>query len=148
MGYKLEFLSKETTRLLGSTKQNIDENKSSSVEVVLMDCNVVNNDYQEDSQKCYSQLHSIDNLGNWSLHVFFIRKPLKKISLKNPKTLRKCWCSFSYNNFSWLYLTVSLAMSNTNNTEFSFVEIWFTDQNNASLETEDNVNITLTAGIR
>ena len=29
------------------------------------------------------------------------------------------------------------------NAEFSFIEIWFTDQNNRPLEIEDNVNITL-----
>ena len=34
----------------------------------------------------------------------------------------------------------------TTNAEFSFIEIWFTDQNNRPLEIEDNVNITLTIG--
>ena len=34
-------------------------------------------------------------------------------------------------------------MLKTTNTEFSFIEIWFTDQNNRALEIEDNVNITL-----
>ena len=29
------------------------------------------------------------------------------------------------------------------NTEFSEIEIWFTDQNNNALEIEDNVNISL-----
>ena len=29
------------------------------------------------------------------------------------------------------------------NTEFSEIKIWFTDQNNNSLEIEDNVNISL-----
>ena len=32
------------------------------------------------------------------------------------------------------------------NAEFSFIEIWFTDQNNRPLEIEDNVNITLIVG--
>ena len=32
------------------------------------------------------------------------------------------------------------------NTEFSFTEIWFADQNNRPLETEDNVNIKLIIG--
>ena len=31
----------------------------------------------------------------------------------------------------------------TTNAEFSFIEIWFTDQNNRPLEIEDNVNVTL-----
>ena len=32
---------------------------------------------------------------------------------------------------------------NTVNTEFSLVEIWFTDQASKALEIEDNVNLTL-----
>ena len=41
----------------------------------------------------------------------------------------------------------SPAMIKTNNAEFSFIEIWFTDQNNRPLEIEDNVNITLIIGV-
>ena len=37
----------------------------------------------------------------------------------------------------------SLIFLKTMNTEFSEIEIWFTDQNNISLEIEDNVNISL-----
>ena len=37
----------------------------------------------------------------------------------------------------------SLIFLKTMNTEFSEIEIWFTDQNNNSLEIEDNVNISL-----
>ena len=37
----------------------------------------------------------------------------------------------------------SLVFLKTMNTEFSEIEIWFTDQNNNSLEIEDNVNISL-----
>ena len=37
----------------------------------------------------------------------------------------------------------SLVFLNTMNTKFSEIEIWFTDQNNYSLEIEDNVNISL-----
>ena len=36
-----------------------------------------------------------------------------------------------------------LAMMNTVNTEFSVVEVWFTDQVSNALEIEDNVNLTL-----
>ena len=53
-GYKLELLSKETMKLLGSTKDTIDADKSSknvprleNVEVVLVHCNLVNNGYQQ-----------------------------------------------------------------------------------------------------
>ena len=37
----------------------------------------------------------------------------------------------------------SLTMINTVNTEFSFVEVWFTDQGNKALEIENNVNLPL-----
>ena len=37
----------------------------------------------------------------------------------------------------------SLTMLNKTNTEFSFIEVWFTDQNSKPLEIEDNVNMTL-----
>ena len=34
-------------------------------------------------------------------------------------------------------------MMNTVNTEFSFVEVWFTDQTSKVLEIEDNLSLTL-----
>ena len=37
-------------------------------------------------------------------------------------------------------------MMNIINTEFSFVEVWFTDQVSKALEIEDNVNLTLIFG--
>ena len=40
----------------------------------------------------------------------------------------------------------SPTMLKTTNAEFSFIEIWFTDQNNSPLEIEDNLNITLILG--
>ena len=33
------------------------------------------------------------------------------------------------------------------NTEFSFIVIWFTDQDNGPLEIEDSVNISLIVGV-
>ena len=73
-GYKLKLLSKETMKLLGSTKDTIDADKNSenvlrleNVEVVLVHCNLVNNSYQQASRvlftflpnKQYGQLISI-----------------------------------------------------------------------------------------
>ena len=53
-GYKLELLSPETMKLLGSTKKDVDKDKDGedvpkleSVEVLLMHCNLVNNSYQQ-----------------------------------------------------------------------------------------------------
>ena len=55
-GYKLELLSEETMNLLGSTSNTIDKDKDSEkvpkleiFEVVLVHCNLVNNDYQQSS---------------------------------------------------------------------------------------------------
>ena len=56
-GYKLELLSEETMKLLGSTSSIIDKDKNSdtvpkleNVEVVLVHCNLVNNSYQQHSK--------------------------------------------------------------------------------------------------
>ena len=40
----------------------------------------------------------------------------------------------------------SLTMMNADNTEFSSVEIWFTDQASKALEIEDNFSLTLIIG--
>ena len=60
-GYSLELLAKETMKLLGSTKNKkakdeIGENVPhlEITEVVLVHCNMVNNDYQQDSQVLYT----------------------------------------------------------------------------------------------
>ena len=60
-GYKLELLTPETMRLLGSTKKDVDKDKNGeivpkleSVEVVLVHCNVVKNDYQHTSKVLFS----------------------------------------------------------------------------------------------
>ena len=56
-GYKLELQSLETMKLLGSTKKDVDQGKDGedvpkleSVEVVLVHCNLVNNNYQQASK--------------------------------------------------------------------------------------------------
>ena len=60
-GYKLELLSKETMKLLGSTKNIIDAGKNSenvprleNFEVVLVHCNLVNNSYQQASRLLFT----------------------------------------------------------------------------------------------
>ena len=104
-------------RLLGSTKKDVDANKNGeivpkleSVEVVLMHCNLVKNDYQHSSKVLFS---------------FVPNKQFGQLINVSPNTL---------------------TMMNTVNTEFSFVEIWFTDQASKALEIEDNVNLTLIIG--
>ena len=70
-GYKLELLTPETMKLLGSTKKVVDQNKNGeivpkleSAEVVLVHCNLVKNDYQHAS-KCYLLLYEIKHLENY-----------------------------------------------------------------------------------
>ena len=113
-GYILELLSKETLKLLGSTK-DADENSENvprleNVEVALVHCNLVNKhrDY-------YQQASRI-------LFTFVPNKQYGQLISISPNPL--------------IFLK-------TMNTEFSEIEIWFTDQNNNSLEIEDNVNISL-----
>ena len=113
-GYKLELLSKETMKLLGSTKGTIDADKNSenvpkleNVKVVLVHCNLVNNAYQQHSR---------------ILFTFVQTKQYGQLISISPK---------------------SLIFLKTMNTEFSEIEVWFTDQNNNALEIEDNVNISL-----
>ena len=105
-------------KLLGSSKSIIDSDKNSelvpkleSVNLVLIHCNLVNNNYQKASR------------------VLFTFVPNK--------------------NYGQLMTTVPhpLIMLKTVNTEFSFVEVWFTDQDNRPLEIEDNINITTIIGI-
>ena len=113
-GYKLELLSQETMKLLGSTKDIIDADKNSenvpkleNVEVVLVHCNLVNNSYQQASRV---------------LFTFVPTKQYGQLISISPK---------------------SLIFLKTMNTEFSEIEKWFSDQNNNALEIEDNVNMSL-----
>ena len=79
--------------------------KLESLEVALVHCNLVNNNYQQASE------------------ILFTFVPNKQ--------------------FGQLIdiLSHSLTMLNTTNTELSFIEVWFNDQNSKQLEIEDNVNI-------
>ena len=60
-GYSLELLPKETMKLLGSTENKITKDKNGEnvphleiTEVVLVHCNMENNDYQQDSRVLYT----------------------------------------------------------------------------------------------
>ena len=101
-------------KLLGSTKQDVDQDKNGedvtnleSVEVVLVHCNLVNTNYQQ------------------ALKVLFTFVPNKQ--------------------FGQLMTIAphSLTIINTTNTEFSSIELWFTDQDSQPLEIEYNANMAL-----
>ena len=60
-GYSLEILTPETIKLLGSTENKITKDKNSEnvlhleiTEVVLVHCDIVNNDYKQDSRVLYT----------------------------------------------------------------------------------------------
>ena len=60
-GYSLKLLAKETMKLLGSTENKITKDKHGEnvphleiTELVLVHCNMVNNDYQQDSRVLYT----------------------------------------------------------------------------------------------
>ena len=115
--FKLELLTLEAMKLLGSTKKVVNKDKKGenvpkreSVEVVLVHCNLVKNDYQHSSKVLFS---------------FVPNKRLGQLINISPNTL---------------------TMMNTVNTEFSSVEVWFTNQNSKALEIEDSVNLTLIIG--
>ena len=59
--YSLEILTPEIMNLLGSTENKITKDKNSEnvphleiTEVILVHCNIVNNDYQQDSRVLYT----------------------------------------------------------------------------------------------
>ena len=59
-GYDLELLTTETMKLLGGTVNKINKDKNGEnvphleiTEVLLVHCNIVNNDYQQDSRVLY-----------------------------------------------------------------------------------------------
>ena len=100
--------------LLRSTKSKITKNENGEnltrleiIEVVLIPCNIINNDYQQDSRV---------------LQTFVPNKPFSQlldISRKN------------------------LIFLKTFTSEFSFIEVWLTDDNSKPREIEDKIDITL-----
>ena len=60
-GYSLEILTSETMELLGSTEKKVTKDKTSEnvpyleiTEVILVHCDIVNNDYQQDLRVLYT----------------------------------------------------------------------------------------------
>ena len=116
-GYKLELLSEETMQLLGSSKKVIDKNKNGELVPKLETVEVV------------------------LVHCYLVNKNYQQAS--------KVLFTFVPNKKFGKLITIaphSPTMLKTTNAEFSFIEIWFTYQNNRPLEIEDNVNITLIIG--
>ena len=101
----LELLIPETMKLLGSTKSKTTKDKNGKL--VLINCNIVNNNSQRNSKVLYKYVPNI------------LLGQLLDISSKNFIILK------------------------TFNPEFSYTEVWLTDQTSNPLEIEDKINITL-----
>ena len=104
-GYYLELLMSETMKLLGNTKSKItkDEHGENAphleiTEVVSIHCNIVNNNYQQNSRV---------------LFTFITNKSFGQLLDISPQ------------NFIF---------SKTFNSEFSYIDVSFTDQNSKPLE--------------
>ena len=100
--------------LLGNTKSKITNNENGenvphleTTEVILIHCNIVNKNYQQDSRVLYTFVPN-KSCGQ-----------LLDISLKHFTFLK------------------------TFDSEFSYIEVWFTDQNSKPLEIEDKISIAL-----
>ena len=105
-------------RLLGSTSNSIDKDKNSELVPKLESVDLV-----------LVHCNVVNNSYQQASKVLFTFVPNKKYSQ---------------------LITVSphsLIVLKTINTEFAFIEIWFTDQNNRPLEIEDSANISLIVGI-
>ena len=104
-------------KLLGSTKKVVDKNKNGEIVPKLESVEVV-----------LVHCNLVKNDCQYASKVLFTFAPNKKFG----KLL----------NISPHVFT----MMNTINTEFSSVEVWFTDQSSKALEIEDTVNLTLIIG--
>ena len=101
-------------KLLGSTKDTIDADKNSEIVPRLENVEVV-----------LVHCNLVNNSYQQASRVLFTFVPNKQ-----------------YGQLISI-LPHTLIFLKTMNTEFSEIEVWFTDQNNNALEIEDNVNISL-----
>ena len=117
-GYKLELLTPETMTLLGSTKKDVDQDKNGEDVPKLESAEVV--------------------LVHCNLVINNYQQASKVLFTLVPKKPFGQLINIAAHLFTMLATT---------NTEFSFIEVWFTDQNSEPLEIEDNVNLTLISGL-
>ena len=106
-------------KLLGSTSNSIDKDKNSELVPKLESVDLV-----------LVHCNVVNNSYQQASKVLFTLVPNKK-----------------YGQLITISPLETLIMLKTINTEFSFIEIWFTDQDNRPLEIEDSVNISLIVGI-
>ena len=110
-------LSPDTMKLLGSTKKEVDKDKDGE--------DVPKLEFVEVVFVHFNLINSNYQQASKVLFTFVPNKQFGQLINISPH---------------------SLTMLGTTNTEFSFIEVWFTDQNSEPLETEDSVNLTLIIG--
>ena len=113
-GCHLDFLTSETMRLLGSAKSKINKGNNGG-----------NAPYIKIAEVIYVHCNIVSNNyqhNSGVLYAFIPNKSFGQILDISPK------------NFIF---------SKTFDSEFSYIEVWFTDQNSKPLLIEDKVNITL-----
>ena len=116
-GYKVELLTEETMQLSGSSKKDVNQNKDGEI------------------------VPRLETVKVFLVHCNLVNNSYQQAS--------KLLSTFVPNKQFGQLITItphSPTMLKTANAEFSFIEIWFTDQNNRPLEIEDNVNVTLIIG--
>ena len=116
-GNTLELLTPETMKLLGSTKKIYDKDKDGENVPKLASVKVA---------LVYCNL--VKNDYHQTSKVLFTFVPNKQFGK---------WTNISPH---------TLPLMNTVNTEFSSVQVWFTDQVSKAIEIEDNVKLTLMIG--
>ena len=113
-GYKLELLSPEMMKLLGGTKKDVDKDKDGEDVPKL-----------ESVEVALVHCNLVNNNHQQASKVLFTFVPNKQLGQLIDMSPH------------------SLTMLSTTNTEFSSIDVWFTDQNSKPLEIEDDVNMTL-----
>ena len=111
-------LSPDTMKLLGSTKKEVDKDKDGE--------DVPKLEFVEVVFVHFNLINSNYQQASKVLFTFVPNKQFGQLINISPH---------------------SLTMLGTTNTEFSFIEVWFTDQNSDPLVIEDNVNLTLIIGV-
>ena len=112
-GYKVELLTNEKIKLLldgliiDTDKNGNNVPELENVHSVLLHCNVVHNDYLQNSKLLY---------------CFVPDKGFRQLLSIQAK---------------------ALIQSRTTNSIFDHIKIWFTDQNNNSLQIEDSISVAL-----
>ena len=107
-------LSKETMKLFGSTSSIIDADKNSE------------------------NVPRLENVEVVLVHCNLVNNSYQQ----HPRVLFTFVLTKRYGQLISIS-PHSLLFLKTMNTEFSDIEVWFTDQNNNALKIEDNVNISL-----